>query len=101
MGGGSGFPGYSTTTGAIMTMRLSTGSPLTSLGHLAGLPTGSEDVERMNPTIPTKREEVTLERRIRWLEATIELLRNMGQDIEYEEGVLDRLLIEAGRPPLV
>jgi hypothetical protein len=50
----------------------------------------------MNPTIPT---EVTLERRIRWLEATIEILRKMGQDVEYEEGLLDRLLIEAGRSP--
>jgi hypothetical protein len=53
----------------------------------------------MKPPIPTKREDVNLERRIRWLEATIELLRNMGQDVEYEEGVLDRLLIEAGRSP--
>jgi hypothetical protein len=53
----------------------------------------------MNPPIPTKREEVTLERRIRWLEATIELLRNMDQDVEYEEGVLNRLLTEAGRSP--
>jgi hypothetical protein len=53
----------------------------------------------MNPPIPTKPDDVNLERRI--LEATIELLRNMDQDVEYEEGVLNRLLIEAGRPTLV
>jgi hypothetical protein len=53
----------------------------------------------MRPSLPTKPDDVNLERGIRWLEATIEILRRMGQDVEYEEGVLDRLLTEAGRPP--
>jgi hypothetical protein len=34
------------------------------------------------------------------LEATIEIFRKAGEDVEYEEGVLNRLLIEAGRPTL-
>jgi hypothetical protein len=55
----------------------------------------------MKPPVPIKPDDVPLERRIRWLETTIEIFRRAGEDVKYEEGLLDRLLIEAGRPTLV
>jgi hypothetical protein len=55
----------------------------------------------MDTAIPNNPYDVPLERRIRWLEASIEILRRFGHDVEYEEGVLNRLLIEAGRPTLI
>jgi hypothetical protein len=53
----------------------------------------------MNPPLPTKPDDVPLERRIRWLEATIEIFRRAGEDVKYEEGLHEKLLTEAGRRP--
>jgi hypothetical protein len=44
--------------------------------------------------IPLKPSKVPLETRMRWLQATIDMLRAAGQDVKYEEEVLDGLLKE-------
>jgi hypothetical protein len=53
----------------------------------------------MKPTLPLKPDVVPLERRIRWLEATIEIFRRAGEDVKYEERLREMLLREAGRRP--
>jgi hypothetical protein len=70
-------------------------------GGWTGVPSGvtSREAHENESPSPHQARRVPLERRIRWLEATIEIFRRAGEDVKYEEGLHEKLLTEAGRRP--